>query len=110
MSAEASKHASNVPNPFVNFELEKVLSQSDRNKFIALLGRYESVCKACNIALLRIHSYANFRWHDKPDKGIVLLSRRPFDATKVQAMLTTSPSSELKFQNDVYSKACQMFW
>lgn len=45
MSSEAAKHASNVSNPFMNFELEKVLSQSDRNKFIALLGRYDSVCK-----------------------------------------------------------------
>ena len=44
MSSEASQHSKNVSNPFVNFELEKVLSQSDRNKFMALLGRYECRC------------------------------------------------------------------
>lgn len=68
----------------------------------------KSVCAmACNTAFHLIYSYASVRWHNKPDKGIILLSRRPFDSASVQEMLATSPSSELEFQNDVYAKACR---
>ena len=45
MSSEASEHGVSPPNPFANFELEKVLSESDRTKYMALLGRYV-VCPA----------------------------------------------------------------
>ncbi|KAL3145883.1 hypothetical protein ABBQ38_015253 [Trebouxia sp. C0009 RCD-2024] len=86
MSCEALEHAASCVNPFANFEVEKVLSESDRTKYMALLGR----------------------WRGKPDKGIILLSRRPFDSTKVQDMLATSPSSELLFKNDIYAKYASM--
>ena len=41
MSAEKTQHARNACKPFVEFQLEKVLGQSDRTKVMALLGRYE---------------------------------------------------------------------
>ena len=71
------------------------------------LGGTSVYAVACTTAVLLLQSFAFSRWHDKPDKGIILLSRRPFDSANVQEMLATSPSSELEFQNDVYAKACR---
>ncbi|DBB15780.1 TPA: hypothetical protein ACH3X3_003981 [Trebouxia sp. C0006] len=71
---------------FNGFQVEKVLGESDRTKFVAVLGR----------------------WTSKPDQAVVLLSRRPFDTAGVQGLLETSLESELLFQNDVYSKYTSM--
>lgn len=59
MSSEAIEHASNPSNPFVNFELEKVLSENDRTKYMALLGRYVYVvCAAIASTLQGMLPYA----------------------------------------------------
>ncbi|DBA68691.1 TPA: hypothetical protein ACH3X2_013485 [Trebouxia sp. C0005] len=69
-------------DPFKGFEIERVLSDSDRTKTMAVLGRYTA----------------------KPEKAVLLLSRRPFHQSGVQAMLDSSPKSVLQFQNDIYAK------
>lgn len=72
---------------FDDFQVDEVLSDSDRTKTMAVLGR----------------------WGGKQDKAVVLLSRRPFDKASVQTLLHTSPSSKLQFENDVYAKVCCCF-
>lgn len=62
--------------------MDKILSESDRTKSMAVLGRYA----------------------DKPDKAVLLLSRRSFEPSAVQRLLETSPTSELQFHNDIYAK------
>ncbi|DBB03654.1 TPA: hypothetical protein ACH3X3_010981 [Trebouxia sp. C0006] len=69
-------------DPFKGFEIERVLSDSDRTKSMAVLGR----------------------WSAKPEKAVLLLSRKPFHQSGVQAMLDSSPKSELQFRNDIYAK------
>lgn len=71
-----------VTDPFKGFEIERVLSDSDRTKTMAVLGR----------------------WDAKPAMAVLLLSRRPFHQSGVQAMLDSSPKSDLQFQNDIYAK------
>lgn len=92
-------------DPFKDFEIERVLSDSDRTKTMAVLGR----CVFSALHLLYPVAYVPGarvmrRWSVKPDKAVLLLSRRPFHQSGVQAMLDSSPKSELQFQNDIYAK------
>ncbi len=92
-------------DPFKGFEIERVLSDSDRTKTMAVLGR----CAFSALRLLYPLAYVPgardmHRWSAKPEKAVLLLSRRPFHQSGVQAMLDNSPKSELQFQNDIYAK------
>jgi hypothetical protein len=92
-------------DPFKGFEIERVLSDSDRTKTMAVLGR----CAFLALHLLYPLAYVLgarllHRWSAKPEKAVLLLSRRPFHQSGVQAMLDSSPNSELQFQNDIYAK------
>lgn len=92
-------------DPFKGFEIERVLSDSDRTKTMAVLGR--CIFSAWHL----LHPLASVpgacvmhRYTAKPEKAVLLLSRRPFHQSGVQAMLDSSPKSVLQFQNDIYAK------
>ncbi len=92
-------------DPFKGFHIERVLSDSDCTKTMAVLGR----CVSPALHLLYPLAYVTgvrvmHRWSAKPEKAVLLLSRRPFDESGVQAMLDSSPKSEIQFQNDIYAK------
>ena len=104
VSSDAAVKLESSVGRFNGFQVERVLGESDRTKFVAVLGRYAELENARDLQSISYETPSLLRWTSKPDQAVVLLSRRPFDTAGVQGLLETSLESELLFQNDVYCK------
>ncbi len=104
LSATQPEYAQ-AADPFKGFEIERVLSDSDRTKTMAVLGRCAFPVLHLKYPVAHVlYACVMYRWSAKPEKAVLLLSRKPFHQSGVQAMLDSSPKSELQFRNDIYAK------
>ena len=104
LSATQPEYAQ-AADPFKGFEIESVLSDSDRTKTMAVLGRCAFPVLHLKYPVAHVlYACVMYRWSAKPEKAVLLLSRKPFHQSGVQAMLDSSPKSELQFRNDIYAK------